>query len=366
MLLKIDRTGSKPIYQQLIHEIENLIDQGTLEVGQSLPSTRSLADKLGINRSTVTRAYEELQALGYLYSRQGSYHKVESRRKVASYHPESRSAIPWDKILSAGAGPPQYGERERMMLLGLKKGIIYGPVNSRRLGRSLGINILPWEKKTCPFNCVYCQYGWTECHTKKMPSHLFIPTVEEVKKSLEEAMARMEDPPAYITFSGNGEPTTHPDFAAMVDEVIKIRDRLDRSMRTAILSNSALVSEKSIRKSLEKIDFKIMKLDCGNPQVFQRYNQPCSGVDLEGITRGLEKLSGITIQTLLTAGETGNLDRKNIDEWLVRLQRIRPRTVQLYTLDRSYPDKKLKHAPWIELVLVKERVNKAGLDAEIF
>jgi DNA-binding transcriptional MocR family regulator len=104
MLLKIVRTGSKPIYQQLIHEIENLIDQGILQAGHSLPSTRSLADKLGINRSTVTRAYEELQALGYLYSRQGSYHKVESRRKVASYHPESRSAIPWDRILSAGAG----------------------------------------------------------------------------------------------------------------------------------------------------------------------------------------------------------------------------------------------------------------------
>jgi wyosine [tRNA(Phe)-imidazoG37] synthetase (radical SAM superfamily) len=199
-----------------------------------------------------------------------------------------------------------------------------------------------------------------------MPSHLFLPSVEEVKKALEEALEGMEDPPAYITFSGNGEPTTHPDFAAVVDEVIRIRDRLDRSIRTAILSNSALASEKSIRKSLDKLDLRIMKLDCGNPQVFQRYNQPCSGVDLEGITQGLQELSEITIQTLLTAGETGNLESKNIDEWLARLQRIRPRTVQLYTLDRSYPDKKLKHAPWMELVLLKERVNRAGLDAEIF
>jgi DNA-binding transcriptional MocR family regulator len=103
MLLKIDRKGSKSLYQQLIDEIKNLIDQETLRVGQSLPSTRSLADKPGINRSTVTRAYEELQALGYLCSRQGSYHKVESRRKVARYHPESHSIIPWDRILSAGA-----------------------------------------------------------------------------------------------------------------------------------------------------------------------------------------------------------------------------------------------------------------------
>lgn len=252
------------------------------------------------------------------------------------------------------------------MLLGLKKGIIYGPVNSRRLGRSLGINILPWERKVCPFSCVYCQYGWTDCHGIKIPPSLTVPTVGEVKKALEEALAGMEDPPAYITFSGNGEPTMHPDFGTMVEAVIEIRNRLACPAKTAILSNSALVSERSIRDSLDEIDVKIMKLDCGNPLVFKRYNQPCLGVDLEEITCGLAKLSEITIQTLLTAGETGNLGKKNIDEWLDRLQSIRPRTVQLYTLDRSYPDKKLKHSSWMELILVKERVNEAGLDAEIF
>jgi DNA-binding transcriptional MocR family regulator len=103
MLLKIDRTDSKPLYQQLIDEIKDLIDQGTLQAGQSLPSTRSLAKKLGLNRSTVTRAYEELQALGYLHSRQGSYHKVETRRKAAHYLPEKRSAVSWNSALSAGA-----------------------------------------------------------------------------------------------------------------------------------------------------------------------------------------------------------------------------------------------------------------------
>ncbi len=252
------------------------------------------------------------------------------------------------------------------MLLGLKQGIIYGPVNSRRLGRSLGLNILPWEKKACPFNCVYCQYGWTECHTTNMPSDLSLPNVKEIKKALEEALSRMETPPAYITFSGNGEPTTHPEFDTMVEAVIEIRDRLALSAKTAILSNSALVPQESIRKSLEKLDLKIMKLDCGSPRIFQRYNKPCPGVDLESITQGLEKLSEITIQALFTAGETGNLEKENIDEWLVRLLRIRPRTVQLYTLDRSYPDKKLKHAPWMELVLVKDQVNRAGLEAEIF
>lgn len=253
-----------------------------------------------------------------------------------------------------------------MMLLGLKKGIIYGPVMSRRLGRSLGINILPWQKKTCPFDCVYCQYGWTECHTANIPPSLSLPAVKDVANALEEALVGMTDPPAYITFSGNGEPTTHPDFDAMVDAVTHIRDRLSRTAKTAILSNSALVSEDAVRKSLEKLDSRIMKLDCGDPALFQRYNRPCSGIDLEGITRGLEKLSSITIQTLCTAGESGNLQRKNIDEWLDRLQRIKPRSIQLYTLDRSYPDKRLKHASWVELILIKERVSRAGWDAEIF
>jgi wyosine [tRNA(Phe)-imidazoG37] synthetase (radical SAM superfamily) len=253
-----------------------------------------------------------------------------------------------------------------MMLLGLKKGIIYGPVMSRRLGRSLGMNILPWQKKTCPFDCVYCQYGWTECHTANIPSSLSLPTVKDAANALEDTLAGMIDPPAYITFSGNGEPTTHPDFDAMVEAVTAIRNRLAPSAKTAILSNSALVSENEIRKSLEKLDLRIMKLDCGNPALFQRYNQPCSGVDLEGITRGLEKLSAITIQTLFTAGESGNLQRANIDEWLARLQRIKPRFVQLYTLDRSYPDKRLKHASWVELILVKEQVSRAGWAVEIF
>ena len=253
-----------------------------------------------------------------------------------------------------------------MMLLGLKKGIIYGPVMSRRLGRSLGINILPWQKKTCPFDCVYCQYGWTECHTTNIPPTLSLPTVKDVTSALEEALACMTDPPAYITFSGNGEPTTHPDFDAMVEAVTLVRNRLARPAKTAILSNSALVSEEAVRKSLEKLDLRIMKLDCGDPALFQRYNRPCSGVVLDGITRGLEELSAVTIQTLCTAGESGNLQRKNIDEWLDRLQRIKPRSIQLYTLDRSYPDKRLKHASWVELMLIKERASRAGWDVEIF
>jgi wyosine [tRNA(Phe)-imidazoG37] synthetase (radical SAM superfamily) len=252
------------------------------------------------------------------------------------------------------------------MLLEPKTGIIYGPVHSRRLGRSLGINILPAKKKVCPFDCVYCQYGWTDCYASTIPSTLYLPDKDEVKQALEKTLREMKEPPAYITLSGNGEPTLHPDFDGMVDELNDIRNRLAPLAKTAILSNSALVTEQPIRRSLAKLDKRIMKLDCGSLQVFQRYNQPCSGIDLEKITQGLVELENIIIQALFSSGETGNLDSENIDAWVERLKRINPEAVQLYTLDRDYPDKKLKAATKKDLSWVKDQVKKAGFLAEIF
>ncbi len=252
------------------------------------------------------------------------------------------------------------------MLLTLKKEIIYGPVHSRRLGRSLGLNILPGDQKTCPFNCVYCQYGWTECHTTQTDGSLLFPSAEEVKKALEAALKSLEEPPAFITFSGNGEPTLHPEFDVLVHGVISVRDSLAPAAQTAILSNSALVREKSVRESLAKLDVRIMKLDCGSPLLFERYNQPCAGVDLDLITRGLKELEDVTIQALFTSGESGNLEIQNIQEWIKRLKRIRPRAVQLYTSDRDYPDKRLKPATPEELSRIRELADRAGIYAKIY
>jgi wyosine [tRNA(Phe)-imidazoG37] synthetase (radical SAM superfamily) len=252
------------------------------------------------------------------------------------------------------------------MLLEPKAGIIYGPVHSRRLGRSLGINILPPKKKVCPFDCVYCQYGWTDCYALTIPPALQFPNRNDIKQALEMALGRMGKPPAYITFSGNGEPTLHPDFDGVVEDVTTIRNKMAPLAKTAILSNSALVSAKSIRRSLAKLDLRIMKLDCGSSQVFQRYNQPCSGINLEIITLGLAELNDVIIQALFASGETGNLEKNNIDAWLVRLSRIKPTAIQLYTLDRDYPDKMLERATKKELSQVKEQVRNAGFLVEIF
>jgi len=252
------------------------------------------------------------------------------------------------------------------MLLKLQKGIIYGPVNSRRLGWSLGINILPSSKKVCTFNCVYCQYGWTKIHKSTRQKLWGMPSVRAVGKALKKALNSLPAPPAYITFSGNGEPTLHPDFVQIVDEVQSIRNLLAPRTKTAVLSNSALVTDKSAREALAKLEMKIMKLDCGSQEMFEKYNQPCSGLNLEDITEGLSQLSNVTIQTLVSSGESGNLNQRSINDWIERLRRIKPSLVQLYTLDRDYPAKDLSPTPREELDRIKTQVQEAGLSAEIF
>jgi wyosine [tRNA(Phe)-imidazoG37] synthetase (radical SAM superfamily) len=252
------------------------------------------------------------------------------------------------------------------MLLDLQKDITYGPVHSRRLGRSLGINLLPSARKACPFNCVYCQYGWTKIHRKEKISSVLFPSVEDVRKALTKALIALEEPPSYITFSGNGEPTLHPQFGRMVKEVAIIRDELAPETETAVLSNSALVSRKAIREAILELDVHIMKLDCGTEKMFRRYNQPCSGIDLEVITEGLAKMPGVTIQTLVSSGKSGNLEARNIKEWIKRIKKIRPELVQLYTLDRDYPDKDLRPATKEDLNHIKKQAEKAGIAVQIY
>ena len=252
------------------------------------------------------------------------------------------------------------------MLLDLKKDIIYGPVHSRRLGRSLGINLLPSARKTCPFNCVYCQYGWTKIHCTEKISSVLFPSVEDVRKALTKALTALKEPPSYITFSGNGEPTLHPQFGRMVKEVTVIRNELAPEAATAILSNSALVSRKSIREAILELDVHIMKLDCGTTKMFRRYNQPCSGVDLEQITEGLAEMPGVTIQTLVSSGKSGNLEARNIKEWIKRIKKIRPVLVQLYTLDRDYPDKNLRPATKDDLNQIKKQAENEGIAIQIY
>ena len=259
------------------------------------------------------------------------------------------------------------------MLLSLQKGIIYGPVHSRRLGLSLGINLLPTGVKACPFDCLYCQYGWTGIHkAHALERDSSLPLVRAVETKLREALvmlSRKRLQPAYLTFSGNGEPTLHPDFGRMVDVVRRLRDELVPEAKTAVLSNSALVSEEKVRRALLKLDRQIMKLDCGDGSFFKRYNRPCRGVELDRITQGLIELAReapLTIQVLFTSGKRGNHFPENIRPWIERLKRIRPSSVQIYTLDRDGPVSSLGRVSADELQQVGGACEEEGIPAEVY
>jgi len=252
------------------------------------------------------------------------------------------------------------------MLLSLKKEIIYGPVNSRRLGVSLGINVLPGARKTCTLDCVYCQYGWTPEGCLESRSGRVFPSVDDVCRALVTSIKALERKPSYFTFSGNGEPTLHPNFGLLVDEVNRIRNKHSPASMTAVLSNSTMVNRPEIRLALQKLDVRIMKLDCGTADRFEAFNKPIIPQDLNDLTLDLGRLRSITIQTLLAKGKSGNMNESSILAWLKRLARIKPDAVQIYTLDRDYPARDLEPAKREDMEKIKEAVRSLGFNAAVF
>ena len=252
------------------------------------------------------------------------------------------------------------------MTIPLQRGIIYGPVRSRRLGRSLGINLLPTSYKICTFNCLYCQYGWTRIHGRILRDRDAWPKVNEVYNALERSLKEISPSPDYITFSGNGEPTIYPDFPVIVDGVIKLRNDLAPSAKVAVLSNSTMVMDENILTALSRLDVKIMKLDCGAVECFKSYNRPAKGVHFEEMVKGLAKLENVTIQSLFSGGPKGNFCPENIEVWIDNIQQISPSTVQLYTLDRGFPSNKIAMLNKNQLIELKERLNEFGIDSEVY
>ncbi len=234
------------------------------------------------------------------------------------------------------------------MILELQKKLTYGPIQSRRLGASLGINLFPGSIKRCSFDCVYCQFGWTEKRVLRLNrKNSPLPSPSGVEETVRSTLKNLPIFPAYLTFSGNGEPTLHPDFPEIVERIVSIKKELGDNIRTAVLSNSSRVMETDIRDALAMLDCRIMKLDCGTEDVFRHYNRPARNLALDSITEGLidlTKEAPVTIQALFACGKEGNMDDEHASAWIERLRRIKPVEVQLYTLDRGYPANELHPA----------------------
>ena len=252
------------------------------------------------------------------------------------------------------------------MTIKLQNKVIYGPVNSRRLGSSLGINILSPDKKICNFNCVYCQYGWTKIGINEFDDKDNFIDSSEVLSAVEKALFALSPSPEFITFSGNGEATLHPKFDNIVDGVIKLRSEYAPSSKTAILSNSVGVTNKEIRTSLSKFDERIMKLDCGNEQLLKIYNRPVIQMELDSIVNGLSELNDVTIQTLFSDGEHGNSKEKDVELLIEKLKIISPSHVQIYTLDRGYPSNKIYPVEFDCLYDLEEILNNQGIKSKAY
>jgi wyosine [tRNA(Phe)-imidazoG37] synthetase (radical SAM superfamily) len=252
--------------------------------------------------------------------------------------------------------------------LSLQKSVIYGPVNSRRLGRSLGINLSPVEYKICSFNCVYCHYGWNKYLETDLSDYVKdLPTVTQVEEGLEKAIRSMELPPEYITFSGNGEPTLHPDFEQVVDAVTAVSRRTGADARLAILSNSTALDDESVVRALGKLDVRIMKLDAGTDQVLQRINRPASGISVDGIVRGLKRLEDVTLQSVFVGGEVTNAGDEDIEAWLGRLEEVRPAQMQVYSLENAPALSTLAGIPMERLNEIAARVKeRIGVEPQTY
>ncbi len=250
----------------------------------------------------------------------------------------------------------------------LQTQIIYGPVNSRRLGRSLGVNILPTERKVCSFDCIYCQYGFTsQKYMHNDIEGLELPAAAEVAEALMNSLPAVGDLDA-ITLAGNGEPTLHPSFRQIAEAVSRPRDRNKPGVPVCILSNSSTVNENSVQVGLSFIDRKIMKLDAGRESTFQKINRPYPGITLKKIVDGLARLENVEIQALFFSGPVNNASSEEITAWLEQLTLINPVAVQIYTIERVPADHRVGPLDkgGLEKIAAEARARLPEADVRVF
>lgn len=249
--------------------------------------------------------------------------------------------------------------------------IVFGPIHSRRLGVSLGMNLLPVDGKLCSFNCIYCECGLNEDRR----THSKLPTREEVKEALIQKLTSMQAEgvaPDVITFAGNGEPTMHPEFAGIIDDTIATRNRFFPDAKIAVLSNSTMLHKEAVFQALNKIEDNIMKLDSVLDSRIRQLNAPNSpSFTYDTLLQQLCRFNGnVIIQTMFLKGE---LDGENIDNtteqeiagWLEALKQIHPKQVMIYTIDRETPVKALRKVTKDDLEAIASLARKAGFDVSV-
>ena len=220
--------------------------------------------------------------------------------------------------------------------------IAFGPIYSRRLGSSLGVNLLPSKGKLCNFDCIYCECGWNKDGAQ---DHRF-PTYAEAAAALEQkiaACAAEGTPVDSITFSGNGEPTMHPDFPAVIDLILSLRDRYYPAAKVSVLSNATLVGRPEVAQALMKVDNPILKIDASSDELVQKINKPVGHYRLDEVVESLMQFKGrFILQTMfLKSPDFDTATPEALEAWMNIVRQLSPREIMVYTIDRETPDKSL-------------------------
>lgn len=247
---------------------------------------------------------------------------------------------------------------------------IFGPVHSRRLGVSLGINLMPGDGKICTFDCVYCECGFNKDFRPRQPR----PTREEVRQALEARLQDMQQngpAPDVLTFAGNGEPTAHPHFPEIIDDTLALRDRYFPQAKVSVLSNSTFIHKPAVFDALNRIDNNILKLDTVDEEYIRALDRPAGHYSVSEIIEGMKAFKGrCIIQTMFLKGSYQGRDLDNTSDkyvlpWLEKVREIAPRQVMIYTIDRETPDHDLAKATHEELDRIAALVSEAGIAVSV-
>ena len=252
--------------------------------------------------------------------------------------------------------------------------IAYGPIHSRRLGTSLGMEIMPLEHKLCTFNCVYCECGWNS-----PVSHPVLPTREEVKTALETKLQEIVNGTCpngqcldVITFSGNGEPTLHPDFAGIIEDTCALRDQYCPSAKVSVLSNSTQLGRPDVVAALRRCDNRILKLDAATDTMMRRIDLPVNeGLTVARIMEWLAQFEGdFTLQTCFLRGEhdgqpIDNTTPAELEAWYRAVEKLRPKQIMIYVIDRKTPEEHLEKISREEMERIATPLRAKGFDIQI-
>lgn len=246
--------------------------------------------------------------------------------------------------------------------------IVFGPIKSRRLGTSLGINLLPRNGKLCNFDCIYCECGWNADGR----TDTVLPTASEIAAALEQRLSGMKEAGEHldsITFSGHGEPTLHPEFASIIDRTVELRDRYFPDVQISVLSNATMLDRPEIVAALKKVDSPFLKLDAPTNAQAKVMNRPQGHYDIAEVVRGMEQFGGdFIMQTMMLGGSQPDFEKDTLalEQWKGIVRHLRPRLVVVYSLDRPSPEKGLVKLGTDRMQQMLQDLTDEGLNIKVY